>query len=347
MSSEHSWRSVLGRLLAGSDLTGEQAAWAMGEILSDAATSAQIAGLAVALRVKGETVEELAGMVGALYEHGVPVRLDRRAVDVVGTGGDGAHTVNISTMAAIVTAGTGAPVVKHGNRSASSLCGAADLLEALGVPLDLSPEQVARSVTDVGIGFCFAPRFHPALRFAGPTRSELAVPTVFNVLGPLANPARPAAQAVGVADARMAGLIAGVFATRGVDAVVFRGDDGLDELTTCTTSRLWVVRDSTVTEERLDPTELGLTLSEPDALRGGDVAYNAKACERVLGGESGPVRETVLLNAAAALAVYHQEPSNDDESFVQRMARMLPLAAESIDSGAAAGLVERWVAATR
>ena len=347
MSSEHSWRSVLGRLLAGGDLTEQQAAWAMSEILSDAATSAQIAGLAVALRVKGETVEELAGMVGALYEHGVPVSVDRRAVDVVGTGGDGAHTVNISTMAALVVAGAGAPVVKHGNRSASSLCGAADLVEALGIPLDLGPDQVSRTVSEVGIGFCFAPRFHPALRFAGPTRSELGVPTVFNVLGPLANPARPAAQAVGVADPRMAELIAGVFASRAVDAVVFRGDDGLDELTTSTTSRLWVVRNATVTEERLDPATLGLPLSEPDALRGGDVAFNAKVAERLLGGEIGPVRDTVLLNAAAALAVYYQDTAPSGETFVDRVRRLLPQATEAVDSGAAAGLLESWVAATR
>ncbi|HEY6739405.1 MAG TPA: anthranilate phosphoribosyltransferase [Actinopolymorphaceae bacterium] len=341
----YTWPAVLRILLDGGDLTADQAAWAMGEILSDSATSAQIAGFAIALRQKGETVEELDGLVRTLYEHAVTIAVSGRTVDVVGTGGDGAHTVNLSTMSAIVAAAAGVKVVKHGNRSASSLCGAADLVESLGVPLDLPPEQVARIAEDVGITFCFAPAFHPALRFAGPTRRELGVPTAFNVIGPLANPARPAAQAVGVADARMAGLVAGVLATRGIDALVFRGDDGLDELTTSTTSRVWVVREGAVTEEILDPRELGLPRSPVEALRGGDAEFNTRVCHQVLGGERGPVRDAVLLNSAATLAIH--EPGTSGQSLLESMRAGLERATEAIDSGAAAALLDRWVKAAQ
>lgn len=335
------WKHVLATLVAGQDLTAAEASWAMGEILADAATSAQIAGFAVALRVKGETTEELDAMLEATYAHAVPITVDGRTVDVVGTGGDGAHTVNISSMAAIVAAGAGAKVVKHGNRSASSLCGAADLMESLGVPLDLEPARVAGLADEVGITFCFAPYFHPALRFAGPSRRELGVPTTFNVIGPLANPARPRAQALGVADPRMAGIVANVLAGRGVEAMVFRGDDGLDELTTTTTSRIWVVHDGAVVEERLDPTDLGLPTSPVDALRGGDVEFNTDVARRVLAGETGPVRDAVLLNAAAAIAVY--DPI--EATLVDRMRTALVRAEQSVDSGAAAALVDRWVTA--
>jgi anthranilate phosphoribosyltransferase len=335
------WKHVLATLVAGQDLTIDETSWAMGEILSDSATPAQIAGFAVALRVKGETVEELDGLIRAMYEHAVTISVPDRSVDVVGTGGDGAHTVNISTMSAIVAAGAGAKVVKHGNRSASSLCGAADLVESLGVPLDLEPERVAALADEVGITFCFAPRFHPALRFAAAPRRELAVPTTFNVIGPLANPARPPAQAVGVADARMAALVAGVFAGRGVDALVFRGDDGLDELTTATSSRMWVVHDGAVSEVSLDPAELGFAYSPADALRGGDVAFNTDVTRRLLAGEQGPVRDAVLLNTAAALVAYE----GTGGAVVDRMREAVSRAAESIDSGGAAEVLARWVRA--
>src|SRR5690349_21200981 len=244
----------------------------MNEILSGEATPVQVAGFVVALRAKGETVDEIAGLVESLYEHAVTLKLDGRWLDVVGTGGDRSMSVNISTMSAIVAAGAGAPVIKHGNRSASSKAGAADVLEVLGVRLDLSPEQVKAVAEQAGISFCFAPAFHPALRHAGVARRELAVATVFNFLGPLANPGSPAAQAIGCADARMAPIMAGVFATRGVDAWVFRGDDGLDELTTTTTSRLWAVSNGEVTEHVIDATVLGLPRSTPADLRGGDAA---------------------------------------------------------------------------
>jgi len=335
------WPKLLDLLLGGQHLTADQASWAMGQILSGDVTPVQIAGFVIALRVKGETVEEVDGLVDAMYAHATTIEVPGRTVDVVGTGGDGAHTVNISTMAALVAAGAGARVVKHGNRSASSLCGAADLVESLGIPLDLDPVRVAALAEDVGITFCFAPRFHAAMRHAAQPRRELGVPTTFNILGPMSNPARPQAQAVGVADARLAAIIAGVFASRGVDAFVFRGDDGLDELTTTTTSRVWVVQDGTVTEERLDPTELGIPVAAPDALRGGDVAFNTDVCRRLLAGERSPIRDAVLLNAAAALAVHEASAA----PLVDRIRSAYARAERSVDDGAAAKVLDRWVAA--
>lgn len=341
-----SWPQVLTALLDGSDLPAEATAWAMGEIMDGSATSAQIAAFVIALRAKGETVDEVDGLVTAMYERATPISIEGRAVDVVGTGGDRAHTVNISTMAAIVTAGTGTRVVKHGNRAASSACGAADLLEELGIDLSLPPERVAQIAEEVGITFCFAALFHPALRHAGATRRELGIPTTFNFLGPLANPARPAAQAVGVADARMASIIAGVLAGRGVSALVFRGDDGLDELTTTTTSRVWVVHGGEVREERLDPADLGIAPTVPDALRGGDAAYNADVARRFLAGEPGPVRDAVLLNAAAAL-VAHDGLIDDggDKPLVEQIRTAYGRAQEAVDSGKAAAVLDRWIAA--
>src|SRR5690625_3714502 len=222
----------------------------MDEIQSGNATAAQIGGFAVALHAKGETVTEVEGLVAAMFANAVPIDAPREALDVVGTGGDRAQTVNISTMASLVCAGLGIPVVKHGNRAASSRSGAADLLEALGVRLDLSPERVGALASEVGITFCFAPVFHPGLRHTAAARRELGVRTTFNFLGPLANPAQPRAYAIGAADARIAPIMAGVLARRGSSALVFRGDDGLDELTTTTTSQVWVVRDGSVTEEK-------------------------------------------------------------------------------------------------
>jgi anthranilate phosphoribosyltransferase len=244
-----------------------------------------------------------------------------------------------------VAAGAGALVVKHGNRAASSACGAADLLEELGIDLSMPSERVAQIAQDVGITFCFAALFHPALRHAGATRRELGIPTTFNFLGPLANPARPGAQAVGVADARMAGIIAGVLAGRGVSALVFRGDDGLDELTTTTTSRVWVVRGGEVREERLDPADLGIAPATPDSLRGGDASYNADVARRFLAGEPGPVRDAVLLNAAAALVAYDGLSGRDDKPLIVQMRTAFGHAQEAVDSGEAAAVLDRWIAA--
>ncbi len=338
----HSWPEVLGALVARSDLTSEQTAWAMGEILAGEATPSQIAGFAVALRAKGETSAEVSGLVEAMYAVSTPISVPGRLLDVVGTGGDRSMSVNISTMAAIVAAGAGARVVKHGNRSASSKSGSADVLETLGIRLDLPADRVAAVAEEAGITFCFAAAFHPALRYAAVPRRELGIATTFNLLGPLANPARPAAQAIGCADARMAPVMAGVFAHRGVDAWVFRGDDGLDELTSTTTSAVWTVHEGVVSTATVDPRAFGMTLSPAEALRGGDAAYNAGVVVRVLEGEQGAVRDAVLLNAGAALAVYDGGSASVDEG----LAAGLEKARQAIDSGAARATLDRWIAAS-
>jgi anthranilate phosphoribosyltransferase len=336
------WPEVLGALVQRRDLSTEQTAWAMGEILAGAATPAQIAGLAVALRAKGETIDEVTGFLDAMYDVATPIAIPGRALDVVGSGGDRSMSVNISTMAAIVAAGAGARVVKHGNRSASSQAGSADVLEALGIRLDLPPDRVARMAEQVGITFCFAAAFHPALRHAAVPRRELGIATTFNILGPLANPVKPAAQAIGCADARMAPVMAGVLARRGVDAWVFRGDDGLDELTTTTTSQAWLVHDGIVTPSVVDPAALDIAPARPEDLRGGDVHHNADVVRRTLAGEPGPVRDAVLLNAAAALAVYDTPALSVEEALPEALER----ATTAVDSGAAATLLDRWVAAS-
>ncbi|MCZ4499613.1 MAG: anthranilate phosphoribosyltransferase [Marmoricola sp.] len=339
--SGHTWPEVLTSLVAGTDLDADQTSWAMGEILTGAATPVQIAGFAVALRSKGETVEEMQGLVDAMYQHAAPLEIEGRTLDVVGTGGDRSFSVNISTMSAIVAAGAGVTVVKHGNRSASSKAGSADVLELLGIRLDLPVERVAEVARSAGITFCFAAAFHPALRHAAVARSELGIGTTFNFLGPIANPAKPAAQAIGCADARMAPVMAGVFARRGVDAWVFRGDDGLDELTTTTTSRIWTVRSGAVVEESLDPARLGIPTGTAEGLRGRDAAYNAEVVRRLLAGETGPVRDAVVLNAGAALAVH----ADEDGPLEERLAAGLARASAALDSGAAQATLDRWVAA--
>src|SRR5450432_2104793 len=255
---EPTWPDLLTSLLRGQDLTSAQTAWAMAQIMSGEATPAQVAGFVVALRAKGETAEEVTGLATTMLEFATPVPVTGDALDIVGSGGDRSHTVNISTMAAIVAAATGVRVAKHGNRAASSSCGSADVLEELGVAIDLGGDGFVSCFAEVAIGFCFAPIYHPALRHAAVTRGELGVPTVFNFLGPLTNPARPNASAVGVADARMAGVIANVLASRGNRALVFRGDDGLDEITTTTTSHVWVVNDGAVAETTFDPESVGI-----------------------------------------------------------------------------------------
>ncbi|MBO9520720.1 MAG: anthranilate phosphoribosyltransferase [Nocardioidaceae bacterium] len=337
----HTWPDVLTSLVRGEDLSAEQTAWAMDEILTGSATPVQIAGFAVALRSKGETVAELQGLVDAMYVHATPLSVPGRTLDVVGTGGDRSFSVNISTMAAIVAAGAGATVVKHGNRSASSKAGSADVLEQLGIRLDLPADQVGRVAEQAGITFCFAAAFHPALRHAAVARTELGIGTTFNFLGPIANPAKPAAQAIGCADPRMAPVMAGVFARRGVDAWVFRGDDGLDELTTTTTSRVWVVSGGAVSESVVDPAALGIPVGTTEGLRGGDAAHNADVVRRLLGGERGPVRDAVVLNAGAALAVHAAGEGSLEEQLAAGIAR----AEAALDEGHAAAVLDRWVEA--
>ena len=319
----------------------------MEQILAGEATPAQIAAFAVALRAKGETVDEVEALVETMYRHATPFPLPAGVgpvVDVVGTGGDRANTVNISTMAAIVVAATGVPVVKHGNRAASSSTGSADLLDALGVRLDLPVERVGEVLGEVGITFAFAPVFHPAMRFAGPPRREIGVPTTFNILGPLANPARPTAMAVGCADERLAPVMAGVLARRGVSALVVRGDDGLDELTTTTTSRVWVAADGQVVEQTLDAADLGIPRARPEDLRGGAPEQNAAVARRTLAGEPGPVLDAVLLNAAAAVAATRMA-AGERSDLLDLLADGLTRCRGAADSGAVAGVLERWAAA--
>ncbi len=337
------WSDLLGALVRREDLDADATAWAMDQIMAGEATPAQIAGFVVALRCKGESVDEVEGLVRTMLARATRIQVPGPILDIVGTGGDQAHTVNISTMASIVAAASGMRVVKHGNRAASSACGTADVLEALGVALDLDPEDVAAVAVEVGITFCFAPLYHPAMRHSIPVRRELAIPTIFNFLGPLANPALPQFQAVGIADRRMAPIAAGVLAGRGVDALVFRGDDGLDELTTTTTSSYWEVRGRIVTEGVFDPSVLGLPRSEPGDLRGGDAIHNAGVVRELLAGRTGPIRDAVLLNAAAALAVCDQSEAKLTERIEAGLAR----AAEAVDSGAAAAILARWVEVTQ
>ncbi|MFF7184499.1 anthranilate phosphoribosyltransferase [Streptomyces sp. NPDC008222] len=337
-----SWPRVLNALLDGRDQSVDDTAWAMDRIMRGEATDAQIAAFVVALRAKGETVDEITGLVRAMYAHANVIEVPGPSVDIVGTGGDGAKTVNISTMSSIVVAGTGAKVVKHGNRAASSASGSSDVLEKLGINLDLTPRRTAEVAEEAGITICFAVKFHPALRHVAAARGQLGIRTTFNVLGPLTNPARVKAQAVGVADPRMAPIVAGVLAERGNSSLVFRGDDGLDELTTTSTSRVWVVRDGKVTEETFDPRDVGIELVPVEALRGADASYNADVARRLLDGETGPVRDAVLLNSAAALVAL--EPTG--APLAEQLRTGMEKARESIDSGAAKRSLERWVAAS-
>ena len=339
-----SWRELLGGLIQHQDLSADQTAWAMEQVLSGAATSAQLAAFVVALRSKGETVAEITGLAGGMLELATPIEIPGPAVDVVGTGGDRSNTVNVSTMAAIVAAAAGARVVKHGNRAASSACGSADVLEELGIVLGLSAQAQQQVVEEVGIGFLFAPRYHPGLRHAATTRSELGIPTTFNFLGPLANPAQPVAQAVGVADARMAELMAGVFAGRGNQGLVVHGGDGLDELTTTTSSSVWLYADGVVTAAELEPLDLGLPRAELADLVGGDAVHNAVVVRELLDGAPGPVHDIVVLNAAAALLA-DAGPAPVD--LAGQLRGPLARAEEAISSGAAKALLGRWVAATR
>ncbi|MFN2517948.1 MAG: anthranilate phosphoribosyltransferase [Jatrophihabitantaceae bacterium] len=330
--------------MRGDALAAADTAWAMDEIMTGAATPAQLAAFAVLLRAKGETPAELAGLVQTMLARAVPVLIDGMAVDVVGTGADRAHTVNISTMAALVVAGSGRRVVKHGNRAASSACGAADVLEELGVAIDLPAAGVAATVAEVGIGFCFAPVFHAGMRHAGGPRRELGVPTAFNFLGPLTNPARVRAAAIGCADRRMAPVMAEVLAQRGDCALVFRGDDGLDELTTTTTSSVWIAAQGTVTEAWIDPVTFGIATVPPEALRGGDRVHNAAVVRAVLAGGGAGARDAVLLNAAAAIAAHDGLNAVDLQSAI---CNGLGAATEAVDSGRAAAVLDRWIEASR
>ncbi len=348
MASELSWPSLLSALLGGEDLSISEASWAMQQVMSGASTEAQLAGFLVALRAKGETVDEIVGFRDAILEYSLPLEVDPMALDIVGTGGDRFGTVNVSTMASVVAAASGVPVVKHGNRAASSASGSSDVLSALGLDLDLPPHRVAEVLDDAGITFAFASLFHPGFRHAGPVRSQLGIPTVFNFLGPLCNPARCEANAVGVASLDRVPLIVGVFQTRGATALVFRGDDGLDELTTTGHSHIWEVSRGSVTEHDLDPLELGIPRASISDLLGGEPEHNARIARSVLAGERGPVRDIVVLNAAAGLVSFElaTDPTQLQRPILQRFREKLVVAEQAIDSGAAIAKLDAWVAAT-
>lgn len=346
MTDAPTWSDLFATLVDRQDLTAEQTAWAMGEIMSGEASTPRVAAFLIALKTKGETVTELMSLADTMLQHAIRISVPGRTIDIVGTGGDRSHTVNISTMSALVVAGAGLTVVKHGNRAASSSSGSADVLEALGIRLDHPPARVAELATEVGITFCFAQVFHPSFRHTAPARSELGIGTAFNFLGPLTNPAQPRSGAIGVADARMAPLMAGVLAGRGSSALVFRGEDGLDEIAPTGPTRIWEVRDGAVQESVVDWADLGVARIELESLRGAKADYNADVARRLLAGEQGPVRETVVLNTAAALVADGTLSGTSSGTLEERFVAASGHARESLDSGRAADVLARWRAAS-
>ena len=338
------WSTYLDRLTNGLDLDPHEISSVMETILRGEAEVTEIKSFLLALKNKGETADEVAALVNQMFAHSAPISITDRAVDTVGTGGDGAHTINISTTAAIIAASAGARVVKHGNRAASSKSGSGDLLEALGVAITLDGKAVEQTVRELGIGFCFAPIFHPAMRFAAPARKELGVPTVFNILGPLANPAKPQAAAIGVADDRMHLVMAQVLATRGVDGFVFRGDDGLDEITLSSTTSVLSIGNGEIRSDLIEPSDFGISRAPVSELVGGDAAENARITLAIFAGEKGAPRDAVMLNAAAAIAAFEGEM---ELSLQERISRGLKRAETAVDSGATTALLQRWILLTQ
>ena len=349
MAELYSWPEILTDVLARRDLSVAESTWAMRQVMAGEATPSQLAAFLVALRAKGETVDEIVGFRDAILEAALPLPVPADVLDIVGTGGDRFGTVNVSSMSSIVCAAAGVPVAKHGNRAASSASGASDTLSALGADIMIEPERVAAVLEETGLTFVFASHFHPGFKNAGPVRAELGIPTVFNFLGPLCNPARPEASAVGVAHLDKVPLVVGVFQTRGATALVFRGDDGLDELSTTGHSHIWEVSRGAVDEHDIDPADLGLPRARIEDLRGGDPAHNADVARRVLAGETGPVRDIVLLNAAAGLISWDlaRDHTQGEVDIRVRFREKIAVAASVIDSGAAIAKLDEWVAATR
>lgn len=338
------WDENIAIINAGLDLDVERVQWCMDQILTGQASNDTIKNFLIALKNKGESPEEVGALVAQMYQHCAPISITERAVDTVGTGGDGAHTINISTTSAIIAAAAGAKVIKHGNRAASSKSGSADLLENLGININLNGLQVEESFATLGIGFCFAPIFHPAMKFAAAARKELGTPTVFNILGPLANPARPKAAAIGVANERMHLVMAQVLGDREVDGFVFRGDDGLDEITLATTTSVLSIGMEEITSGILDPEEFGISKAPISALVGGDGAENARITKRIFNGEKGSHRDACILNAAAAIAAF---AGKSEESLHQRISDGVKAANNAIDTGAANELVAKWAELTQ
>jgi anthranilate phosphoribosyltransferase len=354
MTHALNWPSILGKLLAKSDLDRAEAAWAMTEIMSGEAAEAQIGAFMMALRSKGESVDELAGLVDVMLEHSVLLNTGNDAVDIVGTGGDLAGTVNVSSMAAILCAAAGVPVMKHGSRSASGKTGSSEMLEVLGIRLDLSPERVGEVFREIGLTFFFAPVFHPAMRHVAPVRKALGVPTTFNFLGPLANPAQPIATSLGVANRSVAPLMAAEVAARGRSALVFRGSDGLDELTTTGISEIWQVSGGEVRDFVLDPVNLGLAKANSADLIGGDAKHNAQVARVVLGADNWdaglePVRDIVRLNAAGGIVAYElaKDASQGGTDIHRRFATALEQVDDALSSGAASQKLSSWITATQ
>ena len=342
--SQSLWDSHISRLHSGLNLEAADVQWCMNEILTGKTETEVIKSFLLALKNKGETAEEVSALVAQMYQHCAPIAITERAVDTVGTGGDGAHTINISTTAAIIAAAAGVKVVKHGNRAASSKSGSADLLEALGININLDGAGVKKTFSELGIGFCFAPVFHPAMRFAAPARKELGTPTVFNILGPMANPAKPQAAAIGVANEGMHLVMAQVLGDRGVDGFVFRGDDGLDEITLATSTSVLTIGNGEISSDLLDPLDFGIERAPISALIGGDSIENARITNAIFAGEKGAPRDAVVLNAAAAIAAYE---ARFDLNLHERMALGVSRAVDAIDSGASTRLVSQWAALTQ
>jgi len=339
-----SWKRAFELLENYLDLPTELVRELMRDILQGNANPEDLKRFLLALKEKGETSDEVGALVAEMYEHAAPINISQRAVDIVGTGGDKMNTINISSMSAIVAAAAGAVVVKHGNRAASSKSGSADLLEALGVAINLDGKLVEHCVAELRIGFCFAPNFHPSMRHAAPVRKELGVPTVFNILGPLANPAKPKSAAIGVANDRMHLVMAQVLGDRGVDGFVFRGDDGLDELTLTTTTQVLTIGNGEIESGLIDPPKFGIPYSPIEKLVGGEAAENAKIARSVFAGEKGAPRDATILNAAAAIAAYNDEAELD---LTTRFEEGIAEATQAIDSGAATDLLNRWVKLTQ
>lgn len=343
------WPDILTTLLERRDLSVSESTWAMRQVMRGEATNAQLAGFLMSLRSKGETIDEIVGFRDAILEAAVPLPVSSDVLDIVGTGGDRIGTVNVSTTAAVIIGASGIPVVKHGNRAASSSSGSSDVLSALGLALTLDPESVAETLTRTGIAFAWAGAFHPGFKNAATVRAELGVPTVFNMLGPLCNPARAEANAVGVAHLDRVPLITGVFRTRGATALVFRGDDGLDELTTTGHSRIWEVTRGDIHEHDLDPRDLGIPLADLSDLVGGDPAHNAQVLRRTLEGDKGPVRDIVLLNAAAGIVAYElsHDASQTQVPIVERLGDAYRRAADVVDDGRALAKLDEWIAVSQ
>ena len=353
MTIASNWPTILGKLLLKSDLERVEANWAMREIMAGDATDAQVGAFMMALRSKGETVAELSGLVDVMLQNAVILSTGPNAVDIVGTGGDLYGTVNVSSMASILAASAGIPVMKHGSRSASGKTGSSEMLEVLGVRLDLSPIRVAEIFKECGITFFFAPVFHPAMRHVAPIRKQLGVPTTFNFLGPLANPAQPIATSLGVANPYVAPLMASEMASRGRTALVFRGEDGLDELTTTGTSQIWQVSGGAVTEHLLDPTKFGLRRASIDQLIGGDAQENAEVTNKLFDGESSgnfeAIRDIVILNAAGGVVAYElaKDASRVDVDLDVRFEDAIGRVTQALETGAAKAKLTEWIAATQ